>query len=92
MRTHRNTKRTYYEKLQSKQDCQTRKKSKNISLLKFELEEFQSTTIFSGLASICTDDQLSLEKFDKAAHAAMLEMLSIDTTYYYQVSTFIELT
>ena len=91
MRTHRETKKSYYAKLQANQVCQTRKKSKNISLLKFDSEEFHSTTISSGFESISTDDQLSLEKFDKAAHAAMLEMLSIDASYYYQVSISIEL-
>lgn len=90
MSTHRETKKLYYANQLAKPVGQTRKK--NIKLLKFDSEESHFFTISSGLASICTDDQLTLEKFDKAAHAAMLEMLSIDASYYYQVSTYLELT
>ena len=41
--------------------------------------------------SVCSDLQLSPEQFDKAAHDAMLDMLSIDRNYYYQISTSNEL-
>lgn len=90
MRTHRETKKSYYAKLQAKQVCQTR--TRNIKVLKFDSEEGQSFTISNGVTSICSDSQFSIEKFDKAAHEAMLEMLSIDSSYYDQVSKSKELT
>ena len=90
MRTHKETKISYCAKLQAKQVCQT--STRNIKLLKFDSDEGQSFTISSGVTSICSDSQLSLEKFDKAAHEAMLEMLSIDASYYCQISKSKELT
>ena len=90
MRIHRETKKSYNTYSQKKQVCQTR--TRNIKLLKSDSEEGKSFTISTGVTSICSDSQLSLEKFDKAAHEAMLEMLSIDASYYCQVSKSKELT
>ena len=90
MRTHRETKKSYNTNSQTKQVCQT--STRNIKLLKFDSDEGQSFTISSGVTSICSDSQLSLEEFDKAAHEAMLEMLSIDASYYCQISKSKELT
>lgn len=90
MRTYRETKKSNYAKLQTKQVCQTRKK--NIKLLKSDPDEGQYFTISNGVTSTCSDGQVSLEKFDKAAHEAMLEMLSIDAYFYCQISKSKELT
>ena len=90
MHTHREPKKSCYAKLQTNQVCQTR--NRNIKILKFDSEEDQFFTNSSGVAPISSDYQCSLEKFDKAAHEAMLEMLSIGASYYYQVSTSDELT
>jgi len=87
MRTHRETVKSYYAKLQEKQVCKPQKKNKttkNVKLLKFELEKTYSSSIFS-------DEHLSPEQFDKAAHEAMLAMLSIEPTYYFQISKSYEL-
>ena len=90
MRTHRETIKSCYVKLQAKQvfqTCKKNKRTKNVNLMKFESEENNSSLIFSKMTSIVCDGRLSLEQFDKAAHDSMLEMLSIDPTYYYQIST-----
>ena len=94
MRTRQETKKSYYAKLQTKQVCQIRKKNKtakNVNLLEFESEENYSLSFISSVHSIHNDARLSPEQFDKAAHDSMLEMLSIDPEYFYQVSTSNEL-
>lgn len=94
MHTYRETEKSYYAELQAQQVCKPRKKNettKNVKLLKFELEETYSLSNCSDVKLILTDDQLSPEQFDKAAHEAMLAMLSIEPTYYFQISKSYEL-
>jgi hypothetical protein len=89
LRTHRETKKSYYVKLQGKQVYPARKRNKTskiVNLLKLESEEGHSSLIFSSVTSIFNDDQLSPEQFDRVAHNSMLEMLSINRNYYYQFS------
>ena len=89
MRTYRKTKKLYYAKLQAKRVGQPRKKTKItkiVNLLKFELEENYSSLTFYDVTSIHNHSRLSPEEFDKAAHNAMLEMLSITPSYFYQFS------
>ena len=93
MRTHCETKKINYAKLHEKQVCQLQKKNKTtkiVDLLKAESEEGHSSLMFSGVISTCSDGQLSSEQLDKAAHHAMLEMLSINRNYYNQVSNYSE--
>jgi hypothetical protein len=90
MHNHRKNKKSYNTKPQTRQICQSRKK--NITLLKLESEQGYLSRISSRVASISSDCQLSPKEFDKEAHEAMLEMLSIDAAYYRQVSKSKELT
>ena len=93
MRTHRRIKKINYAKLHAKKVCQLRKKNKTTKIvdsLKAESEESHSSLMFSGVISTYSDDHLSAEQLDKAAHHAMLEMLSINRNYYNQVSNYSE--
>ena len=93
MRTYCETKKTNDAKLYEKQVCQLQEKNKTtkiVDLLKAESEEGHSSLMFSGVISTYSDDHLSAEQLDKAAHHAMLEMLSINRNYYDQVSNYSE--
>jgi hypothetical protein len=78
MLTYRDTKKSFHANVQTKQPCQCHKKIKSTQ---------DRNLIFISDALICENQQLSQEEFDKAAHYAMLEMLSIDPNYYHQIIT-----
>lgn len=93
MKTYRETKKSHYAKLQAKQFRQTRKKyktTKQVNLLEFDSKEGHFASIFIGETSICSESQLSPEQFDNMAHDAMLDMLTMDSDYYYQFRTYNE--
>jgi hypothetical protein len=89
LRTHRETKKSHYAKLQGKKVCPSRKRNKTTkidNLLNLQSEKGDPFLAFSGVTSIFSDGQLSPEQLDRESHNSMLEMLSIDRNYYYQVS------
>ena len=87
MRTHRETKKSYYAKLHAKHVCNSRKKNiGNGKLQTLDTEENHATTMSISGEVTYGESQLKPEQFDKLAHDAMLSMLGMDKKYYCQFS------
>lgn len=91
MSTSKQIKKLYYSKLKIKQCWEIRKKSKDKNIYDLQssnLEKNYTGKVFPDEKLIYCDDYSNEEQFEKISNDAMLEMLSIDPEYFYQLKNF----